>query len=140
MDLRLLLFPVALTFSLFVDCLVFKSLWLDSASISKACKKDEGSFKTNALSECVRYCRLEKCNGLSALLQNGSCHCVDDTCVPNEVEGRPTNLVGDAIIMTCEFFLFLSLFSVGPWSNGYQCGMQVPRPRFNFQRVPDHGC
>ena len=29
---------------------------------------------------------------------------------------------------------------VGPWSNGYQCGMRIPRPGFNSQRVPDHGC
>ena len=29
---------------------------------------------------------------------------------------------------------------VGPWSNGYQCGMQIPQPGFSSQRVPDHGC
>ena len=29
---------------------------------------------------------------------------------------------------------------VGPWSNGYQCGMRIPRSGFNSQRVPDHGC
>ena len=32
------------------------------------------------------------------------------------------------------------IFLVGPWSNGYQCEMRIPRPGFNSQRVPDHGC
>ena len=29
---------------------------------------------------------------------------------------------------------------VGPWSNGYQCGMRIPRLGFNSQRVPDPRC
>ena len=29
---------------------------------------------------------------------------------------------------------------LGPWSNGYKCGMRIPRPGFNSQYVPDHGC
>ena len=44
------------------------------------------------------------------------------------------------------------LMVVGLWSNGYRCGMRIPRPGFNSQRsfierspekyfnLPDHGC
>ena len=34
----------------------------------------------------------------------------------------------------------LASIKVGPWSNGYQCGMRISRPGFNSQGVPDHGC
>ena len=27
---------------------------------------------------------------------------------------------------------------MGPWFNGYQCGMQISQSGFNSQRVPDH--
>ena len=30
--------------------------------------------------------------------------------------------------------------NLGLWSNGYQGGMQIQRPGFDSQRVPDHGC
>ena len=44
-------------------------------------------------------------------------------------------------VFQCLFVIkTLRLFVVGPWSNGYQCGMQILRPGFNSQRVPDHGC
>ena len=28
------------------------------------------------------------------------------------------------------------MVSLGPWYNGTQCGMRIPRPQFKFQRVP----
>ena len=31
-----------------------------------------------------------------------------------------------------------STYRVGPWSNRHQCGMLIPRPGFNSQRVLDH--
>ena len=30
------------------------------------------------------------------------------------------------------------LYLVGPWSNGYLCGMRILRPGFNSQGMPDH--
>ena len=30
------------------------------------------------------------------------------------------------------------IIRMGLWSIDYQCGMWIPRPGFNFQRVPDH--
>lgn len=81
-----------------VNCLAFKSIRLDSSSISEECKKDEGSIETNDWTACMQYCSVEKCNGMSSLVENGKCHCVNDSCVPNEDETN--GLTGDAMIMT----------------------------------------
>ena len=78
---------------------------MDSNSISANCKKDVGSLNTSDWTECMKYCNLDKCNGssLSSLSQNGKCHCVNDSCVPDDVEGSGTKyMMGDAVIMTSE--------------------------------------
>ena len=79
---------------------------MDSNSISEDCKRDEGSLETGDWTQCMKYCNLEKCNGLSSLWQNGKCHCVNDSCVPDDVEGSGTKYLmqGDAIIMTSKSF------------------------------------
>ena len=51
------------------------------------------------------------------------------------LEGGTSILFG-FVYTLCLLFMFMFIV-VGPWSNGYQCGMQIPRPRFNFHRVPD---
>ena len=78
-----------------VYCLAFKSIRVASSTISADCKKDEGSIETNDWTTCMRYCSVEKCNGMSSLVENGKCHCIDDSCVPDK-----DGFTGDAIIMT----------------------------------------
>ena len=103
--LLIALLLVSVSFIL-VESLGFKSLRQDSNSISDECKnQDEGSLETNDLEACMRHCGIEKCNGSSALLENGNCHCVNDSCIPNGGDGsmHSNHLIGDAIIMTSKF-------------------------------------
>ena len=103
MGLLFLVIFLTLSPSFYVDCLAFKSIRLDSSSISAECKKDEGSVETNDWTTCMKYCSVEKCNGISALVENGKCHCVNDSCVPNEDETN--GLTGDAMIMTSRLLI-----------------------------------
>ena len=66
----------------------------------------------------------------------------------NHKLGEKINVTAILILSLFKNWYVLSFFAkfsnrlkdVGPWSNGYQCGMRIPRPGFNSQRVLDHGC